>query len=585
MKKLKSQRGSIAVIVLTSLLFLTMFLTGSYIIISNKLKTQKDIITETRQIYENYDLEEIYNSYFNNGQIPVYSNDEYLAIGTSGKVIVPEVGGKYYDFTDDGNYILMNDLVIKVEDYPKIDWEKWQAPEHYFENNDLAGKIDYNGHIVTIVREDGTKQEYDGIIVKDPSSVTGKWAKLWETTELEDGTLAITDYLYDNEELQTELRKTEAELLDNVTVPNKINGIEVSKVTGTLGYEFTGEFTVSSGILLNAEFLEISNYISKIILKDDVTISVGFACFAGCTECIEIESGNNCISTSMVEGQGYIFRSCQKIEKITLGDNCSFLGTYPFRYAGAEEIEIVCGKNTSLNLSQINSTTKKMNTENATFDYLDISEATIDGDLIVNENGYMCCVKSTVNGKLEAKDNSQVGLRATTITGDAILGNNLKFLSGGTTLYAFYKFEAQKIIINGKLLLTGTYGEFQFASPLPSKIEVGKTSSIGKYCFGGTDLEYLIIDSSAEFSSREAIFFQCKKVKAVIINLSEEWTKEEFLNSIGTNIDSEWLGRMTTGTFYDTPVYDTDNNRLIYYSTNLTKDQSEVLKLIAEAGL
>lgn len=55
--------------------------------------------------------------------------------------------------------------------------------------------------------------------------------------------------------------------------------------------------------------------------------------------------------------------------------------------------------------------------------------------------------------------------------------------------------------------------------------------------------------------------------------------------SIGGNVHSEWLGRMATGTFYSTPIDDAENNRLIYYSTNLTKDESEVLKLISEAGL
>lgn len=581
MKKIKSQSGAIAVIVLISLLFLTIFLTSSYMIISNKLKIQKDVVEETRQIYENYDLEEIYNSYFNNGQIPIYSNNEYLAIGKNEKVIIPEVGGKYYNFTNSANYILMNDLTINVQDYPDIEWETWQAPEYYFENNDYTGKIDYNGHIVTIIRADGTKQEYSGIVIKDPSSVTGKWAELWVTTEMEDGTLAITDYLYNNEELQTKLRKTEAELLDNVTVPNKINGKVVSRITGTLDYEFTGEFTISSEILVNGAFLNTSNSITKLILKDNITIFDGYYCFSGCTECKEIEMGNNCISKNA--NQGYIFRSCQKIEKITMGDNCSFLGTYPFRWAGAEEIEIICGKNVSLNLTQISSTTKKINTENATFDYLDISEATIDGDLIVNENGYMCCFKSTVNGKLEAKDNSSVIFWGTKVAEEANLGENLKLLSN--TENGFNNFTAKKITINGKLFLTGRYAEFQNCSPLPSKIEAGNPSNLGRYCFGGTDIEYLIIDSSAEFKSRDAIFLNCKKVKAVIINLSEEWTKEDFLASIGGNVDSGWLDRMNTGTFYNTPVYDTENNRLIYYSTNLTKNESEVLKLISEAGL
>lgn len=126
MKKLKSQNGAIAIIVLVSVLFLTMFLISSYMVISNKLKTQKEVIDQTRQIYENYDLAEIYNSFFNNGAIPIYSNEQYLKIGSNEKVIIPEKGGKYYDFVDSANYILMNDLSISSQN---IDWKQWKEPE------------------------------------------------------------------------------------------------------------------------------------------------------------------------------------------------------------------------------------------------------------------------------------------------------------------------------------------------------------------------------------------------------------------------------------------------------------------------
>ena len=89
MKKLKSENGAIAIIVLVSVLFLTMFLISSYMVISNKLKTQKEVIDQTRQIYENYDLAEIYNSFFNNGAIPIYSKEQYLKIGSNEKVMIP----------------------------------------------------------------------------------------------------------------------------------------------------------------------------------------------------------------------------------------------------------------------------------------------------------------------------------------------------------------------------------------------------------------------------------------------------------------------------------------------------------------
>ena len=144
MKKLKSQNGAIAIIVLVSVLFLTMFLISSYMVISNKLKTQKEVIDQTRQIYENYDLAEIYNSFFNNGVIPIYSNEQYFKIGSNEKVIISETGGKYYDFVDSANYILMNDLSINKSDYSDINWDDWQRPEEKLN----GGMIDYNGHTI-----------------------------------------------------------------------------------------------------------------------------------------------------------------------------------------------------------------------------------------------------------------------------------------------------------------------------------------------------------------------------------------------------------------------------------------------------
>lgn len=171
MKKLKSQNGAIAIIVLVSVLFLTMFLISSYMVISNKLKTQKDVIDQTRQIYENYDLAEIYNSFFNNGVIPIYSNDEYLAIGKNERVIIPELGGKYYDFTDSSNYILMNDLYIKENELP----EDWIPPEEFFKSNENKGKMDYNGNNVTVSLSNGTSYVINGNgLLKEQNLLVGK---------------------------------------------------------------------------------------------------------------------------------------------------------------------------------------------------------------------------------------------------------------------------------------------------------------------------------------------------------------------------------------------------------------------------
>ena len=64
MKKLKSENGAIAILVLISLVFLTTFLISSYVIMSNKMQSQRKVISDTKDIYENYDLNQMYESYF-----------------------------------------------------------------------------------------------------------------------------------------------------------------------------------------------------------------------------------------------------------------------------------------------------------------------------------------------------------------------------------------------------------------------------------------------------------------------------------------------------------------------------------------
>ena len=53
MKKLKSENGAIAILVLISLVFLTTFLISSYVIMSNKMQSQRKVISDTKDIYEN----------------------------------------------------------------------------------------------------------------------------------------------------------------------------------------------------------------------------------------------------------------------------------------------------------------------------------------------------------------------------------------------------------------------------------------------------------------------------------------------------------------------------------------------------
>lgn len=78
MKKLKSENGAIAILVLISLVFLTTFLISSYVIMSNKMQSQRKVISDTKDIYENYDLNQMYESYFDKSRDGLPDNVEQL---------------------------------------------------------------------------------------------------------------------------------------------------------------------------------------------------------------------------------------------------------------------------------------------------------------------------------------------------------------------------------------------------------------------------------------------------------------------------------------------------------------------------
>ena len=154
MKKLRSENGAITMLVLITVIFLVSFLISSYILVANKAKTQKEIIEETRKIYEpTSTMEEIYNSYFNNGNIiPIYTVEQLQAIG-NGKQI--NINGKYYTFSNDENtiYVLMNNLEIKAyEDY---------GEDYYWtpigNRDDLLANFEGNNYKIDVIYNDKTK--------------------------------------------------------------------------------------------------------------------------------------------------------------------------------------------------------------------------------------------------------------------------------------------------------------------------------------------------------------------------------------------------------------------------------------------
>lgn len=159
MNNLKNEKGAITILVLVSILFMVSFLITSYIIVSNKVQAQREIINQTKEIYETgKSMEEIYNSYFMEDEIiPIYTNEQYLKIG-SNEVVGVERTNKYYTFSETSTYILMDDFEIEEEELP----ENWTAPEFLFLRMG-HGTVYYNGYIATVSYENGTKKIYDGV--------------------------------------------------------------------------------------------------------------------------------------------------------------------------------------------------------------------------------------------------------------------------------------------------------------------------------------------------------------------------------------------------------------------------------------
>ncbi len=156
MKKLKSEKGAITIIVLVSVLFFVSFLISSYVIIANKVQAQKEMIEETKKIYEpKSSIEDIYNSYFSSDEvIPIYTVEQLLSIGEEDKQI--SIDGKYYTFTNTSSYILKNDLEFSAIDLGLT--ENWVSLGS--KDSTFKGNFEGNGHTITVTNLNGIIKIY-----------------------------------------------------------------------------------------------------------------------------------------------------------------------------------------------------------------------------------------------------------------------------------------------------------------------------------------------------------------------------------------------------------------------------------------
>lgn len=88
MKNIKSEKGIITMLVLISVLFLVTFLISAYLLISNKLQNQEEVVAETKRIYEGTStMEEVYDSLY---------NDMYLSNIYIKDIVIEKIGEKQY---------------------------------------------------------------------------------------------------------------------------------------------------------------------------------------------------------------------------------------------------------------------------------------------------------------------------------------------------------------------------------------------------------------------------------------------------------------------------------------------------------
>lgn len=149
MTKLRDKKGAITMITLITVLFLVSFLMSSYIIVSNKVKTQKEILNETKSIYEpKVTMEEIYNSYFSNDTvIPIYTVNQLLSIGNNEKI---NIDGKIYTFSSDKVYVLKNNLEFSAIDLGlETDWIPTYNSGNFEWNDNTIKVTTLSGNIIT----------------------------------------------------------------------------------------------------------------------------------------------------------------------------------------------------------------------------------------------------------------------------------------------------------------------------------------------------------------------------------------------------------------------------------------------------
>jgi len=147
--KRKNDKGAITIFVLLSGLFFVAFLTSMLMIVAVKRQTQAGATKQTENIYSEKDAETIYNSYFGDETVPIYTEAQLKKVGSGDLIPINEEGGKYYVFSDKSIYVLKNDISFEHSGV-------WTMPEL---DSDNGGRIEWQGKTLTIKNVDPNNNE------------------------------------------------------------------------------------------------------------------------------------------------------------------------------------------------------------------------------------------------------------------------------------------------------------------------------------------------------------------------------------------------------------------------------------------
>lgn len=114
MKKniLKSERGSITVYVIITMLFFTVFIMSIFIMNSRKYATQLEANANVQELYSKQNSTELFNAHFADDadKIPIYTKEQLLQIGSDQRIYIPQTKKIYYFTAENDKYVIQNNI-------------------------------------------------------------------------------------------------------------------------------------------------------------------------------------------------------------------------------------------------------------------------------------------------------------------------------------------------------------------------------------------------------------------------------------------------------------------------------------------